>query len=108
MSEKLEDYLKEVLPQYAQFNEDTWKWEIPFHELCKMMQLYLDKIKTYEEGYHDGFMKGTEKARKTVEELAEGVCNPIIYEVPESGAIKILQEQIQKLKADMNANVKAK
>jgi hypothetical protein len=44
MLEKLEDYLKEVLPRYAQFNEETWKWEITFHELCKMMQLYLDKL----------------------------------------------------------------
>ena len=41
--EKLEDYLKKVLPHYAQFNDDTWKWEITFDELNEMVQFYLDK-----------------------------------------------------------------
>lgn len=41
--EKLEDYLKKVLPHYAQFNGDTWKWEITFDELNEMVQFYLDK-----------------------------------------------------------------
>ena len=44
MLERLEDYLKKVLPHYAQFNDDTWKWEITFDELNEMMQFYLDKI----------------------------------------------------------------
>ena len=62
----------------------------------------IERPRTYEEGYRDGFIKGTEQARKTIEELAQGVCNPIIYQVPESEAVKILQEQIQKMKCCEN------
>lgn len=43
MLERLEDYLKKVLLHYAQFNEETLKWEITFDELNEMMQFYLDK-----------------------------------------------------------------
>ena len=39
-----EQYLKDgVLAHYAEFNEDTGKWEITFDELVEMGQFYLDK-----------------------------------------------------------------
>ena len=64
----------------------------------------MNEEKTYEDGYNDGFMKGTEQARKTIEELAEGICNPIIYEIPESVAVKLLQEQIKKMRCCENCD----
>lgn len=43
MLERLEDYLKKVLSKYAEFNEETSKWEIYFDDLNEMIQFYLDK-----------------------------------------------------------------
>lgn len=40
---RLEDYLKDVLPHYAEYNEESGRWEITFDELLEMTQFYFDK-----------------------------------------------------------------
>lgn len=43
MMKRLEDYLKDVLSHYADYNEESGKWEITFDELFEMTQFYFDK-----------------------------------------------------------------
>ena len=59
-------------------------------------------IGTYDEGYRDGFRKGKEEANKVMEQMLHTSCNPIVYSMPETEAVKLLQEQIQKLKCCTN------
>ena len=54
--------------------------------------------KTYEEGLRDGFLKGQEEANKVMEQMLHTTCNPVVYALPETEAIKTLQKQIQKMK----------
>lgn len=43
MIKRLEDYLKDVLSHYADYIEESGKWEITFDELLEMTQFYFDK-----------------------------------------------------------------
>lgn len=62
----------------------------------------IEKPKTYEEGFRDGFYKGQEEANKLMEQMLHASCNPIVYAFPETEAVKLLQAQIQKLKCCEN------
>ena len=58
----------------------------------------IERPKTYEEGLRDGFIKGQEEANKVMEQMLQTSCNPIVYSMPETEAVKLLQEQIEKMK----------
>ena len=58
----------------------------------------IERQKTYEDGVRDGFIKGMEEANRIIEQMLHTACNTIVYAMPETEAVKLLQEQIQKLK----------
>ncbi len=58
----------------------------------------IKRPKTYEEGLRDGFLKGLENVNKVMEQMLHTACNPIAYVIPETEAIKLLKEQIEKMK----------
>lgn len=62
----------------------------------------IERPKTYEEGLRDGFIKGQEEANKVMEQMLQTSCKPIVCPLPETEAVKILLEQIQKMKCCEN------
>ena len=62
----------------------------------------MERPKSYEEGLRDGFIKGQEEANKIIEQRAQTFCNSIVCPLPETEAVKILQELIQKMKCCEN------
>lgn len=56
----------------------------------------IERPKTYEEGLKDGFLKGQEEANKVMEQMLHATCNPtVVCELPETEAVKLLQEHLQ-------------
>ena len=62
----------------------------------------IERPRTYEEGLRDGFIKGQEEANRVMEQMLHTSCKPIVCPLPETEAVKILQEQIQKMKCCEN------
>ncbi|SEP81282.1 hypothetical protein SAMN04487977_101502 [Treponema bryantii] len=57
----------------------------------------IERLKTYEEGLRDGFIKGQEEANKVMEQMLHATCNPVVCDLPETEAIKLLKERIKEL-----------
>ena len=55
----------------------------------------IERLKSYEEGLRDGFIKGQEEANKIMEQMLHTSCKPIVCPLPETEAVKILQEHLQ-------------
>jgi type II secretory ATPase GspE/PulE/Tfp pilus assembly ATPase PilB-like protein len=62
----------------------------------------IERPKSYEEGLRDGFVKGQEEAQKIIEQMAQTSCKPIVCSLPETEAIKLLNEQIMKMRCCEN------
>ena len=56
----------------------------------------IERPKPYEEGLRDGFLKGQEEAaNKVMEQMSHATCNPaVVCELPETEAVKLLQEHL--------------
>jgi hypothetical protein len=55
----------------------------------------IERPKTYEEGVRDGFNKGKEQANKVMEQMLHATCCPVVCDLPETEAVKLLQEHLQ-------------
>ena len=55
----------------------------------------IERPRTYEEGLRDGFQKGQEEANKVMEQMLHTSCNPIVCDLPETEAVKLLQERLK-------------
>lgn len=64
----------------------------------------LIRPKTYEEGIRDGFQEGIKEANMVLESLLKTSVKPILCELPESEAVKILLKQIEDMKCYMNCD----
>ena len=54
----------------------------------------IERPRTYEEGLRDGFNKGKEQANTVMEQMLHTSCNPIVFSMPETEAVKLLQEYL--------------
>lgn len=55
----------------------------------------IERPKTYEEGLKDGFLKGQEEVNKVMEQMLHATCNPaVVCDLPETEAVKLLQEHL--------------
>lgn len=55
----------------------------------------IERPKAYEEGLKDGFLKGLEEANKVIEQMLHATCNPtVVCDLPETEAVKLLQEHL--------------
>lgn len=55
----------------------------------------IERPRTYEEGLRDGFLKGQEELNKVMEQMLHASYNPVVCNLPETEAIKLLQEHLQ-------------
>ena len=62
----------------------------------------IERPKSYEEGLRDGYVKGQEDVNKVLERIAQTTCRPIVCNFTETEAIKLLQEQILKMRCCEN------
>ena len=62
----------------------------------------IERPRTYEEGLRDGFIKGQEEASKLMKQMLHASCKPIVCPLSETEAVKILQEQIMKMRCCEN------
>lgn len=65
------------------------------------MSAAIERPKTYEEGLRDGFLKGQEETNKIVEQMLHTACNPILCDLPETEAVKLLQKENTELKEEL-------
>lgn len=62
----------------------------------------IERPKTYEEGLRDGFIKGREDADKIMAQMLHTSCRPIVCSLPETEAVRLLKEQILKMRCCEN------
>lgn len=64
-------------------------------------QRTMERPKTYEEGIRDGFLKGQEEVNKVLEQMLYTTCNPVVCELPETEAVKLLQKENTELRRNL-------
>lgn len=62
----------------------------------------IERPKSYEEGYRDGFIAGQEESRKMIEHLIQGDSKPVVCNVTESEAIRLYKGLIAKMRCCEN------
>lgn len=62
----------------------------------------IERPRTYEEGLRDGFCKGQEEANKLMEQMLHASCKPVLFDLTKTEAIKLLKEQIMKMRCCEN------
>ena len=58
-------------------------------------------IKTYEEGWRNGFREGQVEANKIIEQMIHTSCNPIAVSMPKTEAVKLLRDEEELNKAKL-------